>query len=225
MKPNTAGRGPLARSGATGRPPPIHLGPSDPGLSDPRPVDAFRGDSFREDPSCADPGVFSSARAAAPDQDVAPHAPAEAPAPGVHALPAGTLIYTRDGALPVQHLCPGDGVISRDAGMVPLEGLRAGERRVAMVRVAAHAFGRGRPERDCLLPADLPLLLRDWRALSLSGRPRALLPAGRLVDGEGVQEAGLLRLRLFEPVLAAPHVIFAEGLEVACGGEALRRAA
>ncbi|MGX9354089.1 Hint domain-containing protein [Roseobacteraceae bacterium S113] len=126
----------------------------------------------------------------------------------------GTIIYTMDGEMPVEHLCAGDRIITRDAGAVELIGLEVRVARAAPLRVQAGSLGHHRPETDAVLAPGTKLLLRDWRAKALFGCAEAMVPAERLVDDTFVTREPEQELRLYNLVFAAPHVIYASGLEV-----------
>ncbi|MFP4327805.1 MAG: Hint domain-containing protein [Paracoccaceae bacterium] len=136
---------------------------------------------------------------------------------GLQGLPAGALIFTQDGELPVDHLVPGDRIITRDSGYATLQALETARAETDLVRIRRGALGHNRPPRDTLLPAAQRLLLRDWRARALYGRTQALVPVAQLVDGEFVTRAGRGVLRLFTLRFARTHVIYADGLELASG--------
>jgi hypothetical protein len=132
------------------------------------------------------------------------------------ALPAGCTVLTLDGALPVEHLYPGDRLITRH-GARALAGidqvvLPAG---TAIVEIAQNALG-GRPERDLWLPAGQRILLRDWRARALYGQAQACVPAGQLVDGEYLRLAVLEQdVTGFALRFGRPEIMYADGLELA----------
>jgi hypothetical protein len=130
-------------------------------------------------------------------------------------LLAGAVVLTLRGEVAVAALVPGDRVITRDAGAVTLRGAEARTTRAAPVRVRAGSLGHKRPEADALLAPGTRLLLRDWRARTLYGQAQALVPAQRLVDGEFVTEELPRALVLHRIDLGGPHVIYADGLEVA----------
>ncbi|MDJ0821516.1 MAG: Hint domain-containing protein [Paracoccaceae bacterium] len=132
-----------------------------------------------------------------------------------NALAAGTVVLTLDGALPVEYLNAGDRVITRDSGAVTLRAVRRGKRRVAAVAIAAGSLGNTRPDRDAVLAANQEILIRDWRAEALFAASRALVPVSRLIDGEFVRDLGLVEMELVELVFDTPHILYADGLEVA----------
>lgn len=134
---------------------------------------------------------------------------------GLHGLVAGTPVYAQDGVLPVEYLTPGDRIITRDAGLATLLAVRVRHLSAARVRVARGAFGSGRPGSDILLPGGQRVLLRDWRAQALHGRAQVLVPVTRLVDGVRVTPVGTAAARLFTLVFERPHLIYADGLELA----------
>lgn len=192
MEPNTVGRGTGTRGSATGKPPLVDL------------KDLDVRDLDLRDPVSPSPGPAPPASRARMAEVL-----------GDNALPAGTIVFAQDGALPVEYLAAGDRVISRDAGMVTLSSVRARRATVPAVSVSAGSLGHGKPKRDCLLPAAQALLVRDWRAEVLANAPQAMIPARRLIDGEFIRDAGERLLTLYELECPDPHVIYAEGLEVA----------
>ena len=132
-----------------------------------------------------------------------------------NALVAGTSVLTLDGALPVEMLSPGDRVITRDSGMAVLREVSVIKRTVRAVGIRAGTLGNTRPDRDAVLPASQEVLIRDWRAKALFGRSQALVAAARLIDGEFVRDLGQITLTLAVLRFDAPHILYADGLEVA----------
>jgi hypothetical protein len=129
-------------------------------------------------------------------------------------LPAGTTVMTLDGEMPVEHLLPGDRIISRTSGMASLREVRVTEATVSTIRIMAGSLGHTRPDRDMNVGPDTLIHIRDWRAMALYGAPTALVPAERLVDGEFVAHAAPKTQRLFTLVFDRAQVIYADGLEV-----------
>lgn len=129
-------------------------------------------------------------------------------------LVAGTVVLTLAGEIPVEHLTPGDRIITRGTGLATLRGLRSDEIDTALVRIRAGSLGHTRPERDTRIGAATPVLIRDWRAPALYGQPSAMVPAGRLADGEFVAREEVARVRLYTLDFDRPHVIYADGLEI-----------
>jgi hypothetical protein len=128
----------------------------------------------------------------------------------------GTSVMTLDGALPVEHLSPGDRVVTR-AGVRRLAAVTVTVvRDAAMVAVAPGALGHDRPDRALMLPAAQPVLLRDWRAQAMYGAPAALVPVGRLADGTFLEHRTVAEVRLFALHFDAPAVAYADGVEVGC---------
>ena len=128
----------------------------------------------------------------------------------------GSRILTLDGEMPVEFLSPGDRIITRDCGMAVLAGVSAVEAELQMVSIMAGTLGHTNPDEDTLIPAGQMVLLRDWRAQALFGRPQALAPAHALVDGEFIRLAGKQKLRLVLLEFDAPHVLYIDGMELAC---------
>lgn len=131
-------------------------------------------------------------------------------------LAEGALVMTLTGPVPVEHLVPGDRILTR-SGALRLQAVEVRtEPRARMVCVSAAALGPDRPEADITLAADQPILVRDWRAPALAGAEKALIPAGRLVDGEYIRSVALRDTRIFALHFAVPAVIYAQGLELTC---------
>lgn len=138
-----------------------------------------------------------------------------ASAPGVNALVAGAIVLTTGGALPEQHLAPGDTVITEDSGAAVPRGLRHHTTRAGRIATRAGALGHARPEADVLLPATQKILLRDLRERVLVGAERALVPISQLVDGEVIHSVGTHHATFVELLFDAPHILYADRLELA----------
>jgi len=137
-------------------------------------------------------------------------------APDPEGLCPGTGVMTMAGERPVEDLLPGDRIVTRDRGAVPLAGLERISAQYVPVTVLAAALNR--QAADTVLPAGQRILVRDWRALALFGTATAIAPIRRLIDGEfiaaGPRTGGDLWFLSFE----RPHVIYAGGLEIAVRG-------
>lgn len=127
----------------------------------------------------------------------------------------GARILTLDGEMPVEYLTPGDRVITRDTGMALLRRMTRREVEADAIMIHGGALGQSRPDRDLILPADQPVLIRDWRAKTLFGTAQALVPVSALVDGEFIRPAPRRRFTLFELRFDAPHILYVDGLELA----------
>lgn len=147
------------------------------------------------------------------------------PGDDVHGFLPGSIVLTLDGALPAEYLGPGDRIITRDAGMATLRGVERFTALCDSVAVPAGTLGADRPDRDVILPASQQVLLRDWRARALFGQNQALCPLGRLIDGEFIRHAGRKRLDLIRLGFDAPHILYVDGMELACAPGAARRKA
>ncbi len=141
--------------------------------------------------------------------------PAETQDAAVRGIPAGTVILTLDGALPVDFLSPGDRIITRE-GMQVLRAVDIHRYSGPAIRVAAGALGNRQPEQDLDLPDTTTILLRDQRAEALCGTPQALVPIARIADGTSIVPIHALSMRLYELRFDTPQVVYAEGLELAC---------
>ncbi len=137
--------------------------------------------------------------------------------PSETGLAEGTIILTLTGEVPVQDLEPGDRIVTRDGGARILR--RIDRHRIAaasVLRVARDALGQNRPERDTLLNAEQPLLLRKWLAKALYGSETAMTPAHHMIDGVKVAAMSSTRpVWLYALSFDQQHVIYANGLELA----------
>lgn len=127
----------------------------------------------------------------------------------------GTLIQTREGETAVENLQAGDHLITRTQGYSPLSGIRQSRAMMHAVRFMAGSLGNTRPDSDLLLPLNQKILLRDWRAKAMYGQPQAAVPAFELIDGEFIRDEGLQMLDLCTLSFDRPHVIYADGMEIA----------
>lgn len=128
----------------------------------------------------------------------------------------GSKILTLDGELPVEFLSAGDRVITRDAGMALLRDVLVFETECLMVSIKAGSLGHHRPDQDTRLSSTQKILLRDWRATALTGQPQALVAAQSLIDGEFIRAIGVQNTKLFQLVFDAAHIVYVDGLEMAC---------
>ncbi len=127
-------------------------------------------------------------------------------------LAAGALVMTLDGELPVEHLSPGDRVITRDSGVAILRDVSVVEN-VETYEITASSIGHDRPQNAVTVAADQKILLRDWRAKAMFGTAEALVPVSRLADGEFVKSAGVAKLFVLE--FDRDHILYVDGLELA----------
>ncbi|WP_223423780.1 Hint domain-containing protein [Tateyamaria pelophila] len=129
-------------------------------------------------------------------------------------LMAGTILLTADDDTPIDLLVPGDRIVTRNAGLVPLEAITSERITVEAVAIAADAFGASHPRQDVVMPAAQMVLVRDWRAKALHGATQAVMPAGCLIDDHLITSLGPREMTLFRLGFHAPYVIYAEGLEI-----------
>jgi autotransporter passenger strand-loop-strand repeat protein len=125
---------------------------------------------------------------------------------------AGTRIGTPGGPVAVEALRVGDLVTTETSGALPI--VWCGHRRVDCrrhpspaavrpVRIAAHAFGPGRPAR--------PLLLSPDHAIFAEG---VLIPVKHLIDGHSIRQTDVARVTYHHIELPRHAVVLAEGLAV-----------
>jgi len=127
----------------------------------------------------------------------------------------GSIILTLDGEMPVEHLVPGDRVITRNTGMAVLRDIRRTQITTRAVRIMAGSLGDTRPDRDVIIPHNQPVLVRDWRAKALFGLQQTTVWAGALIDDEFIEDMGEITMDILSLYFDAPHVLYIDGLELA----------
>lgn len=126
----------------------------------------------------------------------------------------GTHVMTLDGNLPVEYLCEGDMVLTRN-GARALRRITAKPLKDCPILVLRSAIGPGRPERDLYLAPDQAVHLRDWRGRFVMGSDQRSLPLARLVDNDLIQWAEHPGdLLVYELEFLTQQIFYAEGLEV-----------
>lgn len=147
--------------------------------------------------------------------------------PAVHstftdpAILIGTPVLTLDGELPVEFLAPGDRVVTR-SGMRRITEIEVTRvQNVRVICVQCDSLGVGRPSAETVLSPNQQILVRDWRAKALYGKPEALIPASRLCDGEFLRADILPEARFVTLRFDRAEVIYAGGLELGCTAAAV----
>ncbi|KIC51083.1 Hint domain-containing protein [Tateyamaria sp. ANG-S1] len=129
-------------------------------------------------------------------------------------LVSGTLLLTSDGEIPVEYLSAGDRIVTRNAGMVPLTATQSYRTTDEAVKIAAGSLGDTKPTHHVIIPAAQMVLVRDWRARAMRGAAQAVMPAGCLIDDEFITSLGPRQMTLVRLGFEAPHVVYADGLEL-----------
>jgi hypothetical protein len=128
----------------------------------------------------------------------------------------GTPVLTMQGAIPVEELAVGDRVVTR-AGTLRLRAVEAhAVARARMVRIVDSALGKDRPEADIVIAEGQAVLVRDWRARALADADRAMIPAGRMIDGEYIRAETQRDAVFYALHFDVTAVVYACGLELAC---------
>jgi hypothetical protein len=147
------------------------------------------------------------------------------------ALARGTLVATSRGPVAVEDLAPGTTVETVSAGPQPLlwvgsmtvyperrESLLGNERGGeggSLTRLAADAFGYGRPAPDLVLGPRARLLYRASGCRDLVGADEVVAPAHAFVDGVGaIQLRPMTPVRVYHLGLPGQHILRANGMEV-----------
>lgn len=130
----------------------------------------------------------------------------------------GTLILTNQGEKPVEALCVGDKILTRDNGFQTLRwaGARVLSKRDLIVqpnfnpiRIRAGALGTGLPERDMTVSPQHRMLIVDPRAEMLFGEAEVLVAATHLINDHSI-------LRTWPQSVTYIHLLFDQH-EIICG--------
>jgi hypothetical protein len=124
------------------------------------------------------------------------------------------LVTTPRGAMRIEDLRPGNRIISRSHGAVPLLRIEKQSLVTRGIYVFAGSIGHHRSDRDTLLPFGQPVMVRDWRAWALFGKSEVVVPAWRLIDGEHVRDLGFMAMTVYRLFSHGPEVIYADGMEL-----------
>ncbi len=141
---------------------------------------------------------------------------------GVICFTPGTRIRTADGDVPVEDLCEGDRILTRDDG--PQELLWIGHRRISgarlyampdlrPVRIRAGALGLDQPDGDLVVSPQHAMLVTGPKAQALFNTPEVLVAAQDLIDDRRVHVDHSLREVTYYHLLLDRHeVVWANGL-------------
>jgi len=133
----------------------------------------------------------------------------------------GTLIETDAGPVPVERLKAGDRVLTRDAGFQPLawvgrQTLDALQliRNPALtaVRIAAGALGAGLPARDMTVSPQHRVLFAGPRAELFFGAPEVLVPALHLVGLPGIARDAARRTTYVHILFDRHQIVLSDGI-------------
>lgn len=129
----------------------------------------------------------------------------------------GTTVMTLNGETPVEHLCVGDRVITRDTGVAVLKAIHKTRVKMQTIRIKAGSLGHTRPDRDMIVSPGARIHIRDWRAEAIFGAPTAMVEAHKLVDGEYLALQNSRDMDVYELVFDRQHIIYADGIEMITG--------
>lgn len=135
----------------------------------------------------------------------------------------GTLIETRNGALPVEQLAVDDTVTTADGRQVPIRwiGCRALSRAELETRpelrpivIAPEALGPAQPRRRLTVSPQHRIRLADWRAELMFGSADVLVPAKALINDRNIQrDNSCTPIEYFHLLFDQHEIILTEGAE------------
>jgi len=123
---------------------------------------------------------------------------------------AGTRICTTRGEVAVEHLREGDLVLTVSGRTQPISWIghrhvnfqsHPNRQRILPVRIAAHAFGQGMPERDLLLSPDHAVFVED-----------VLIPIRHLINGGSIAQIECDTITYYHIELPRHDVLLADGM-------------
>ncbi len=134
-------------------------------------------------------------------------------------LGIGAMVQTLKGLVPVEDLKPGDRLLAVDRGVVRLRALtRRAVDPAQLVHVAPRALTaiRGGDVYPAFtVAAYQPMVLRGWMAQAMFGKPRALVQARQLIDGELIRKvAGTTPLSLYQLHFDDVHFVRIGGMDM-----------
>ncbi|MCV2868509.1 Hint domain-containing protein [Defluviimonas sp. WL0002] len=132
-----------------------------------------------------------------------------------HGIAEGTRIFTATGLQPVETLCAGDRIITRE-GMRELQRVWIEDHAGPSIHVKASTLGAQQPTQDMTFSAGMPVIMRQWRNRGRGSK--AVVPLLRLVDGVEICRGEDEILRTFTLQFDTDQVVYAAGLEVFCAG-------
>lgn len=147
---------------------------------------------------------------------------ATAPDPGSSYIcfTKGTQILTVDGEVPVEALCVGDEVITKDAGpqkirwigRKDLNGLGPTNQNNQPITIKAHAFGPNIPRRDTKLSPNHAILNDHWKASLYFGDTEILMAAKSLLNADYAFRSPVASVSYFHILLDQHNLVQANGL-------------
>ncbi len=126
----------------------------------------------------------------------------------------GAPVITTRGKRSVQDLKAGDLVITRSHGVVSIDRIEQSSLVARAIYVIAGSIGHLHVNRDTMLPAGQPVLIRDWRARALAGRREVVASVDCLVDGEYIRDIGYHPMTVFRIFCRKPQILYADGMEL-----------
>ncbi|HPE27100.1 Hint domain-containing protein [Albidovulum sp.] len=132
-----------------------------------------------------------------------------------HGISEGTRIFTANGLRPVEALCAGDRIVTRE-GVRVLRRVWIEEHAGPAIHVKASTLGTEQPAQDMTFAAGMPVVMRQWRQRGKDAR--TVVPLLRLVDGVEICRGADEVLRTYTLQFDTDQVVYAAGLEVFCAG-------
>lgn len=132
----------------------------------------------------------------------------------------GTMIATARGEVPVEELCPGEKVLTRDNGVQELRWIGAREftwrtlasnAHIRPVLIRRGALGDGMPERDMMLSPNHRVLVPGDYTLAFFDEPEVLAAARHLVGNDGIHEVDAMGVTYLHLLFDQHEVILSDG--------------
>jgi len=158
-----------------------------------------------------------------PAGNTSPSSNVTAPTIDVPCFVHGTLIATEHGQRPIEDLCPGDLVLTRDHGLQPVRWIGSrrldaaslqGKNDLRPIRIRANAIGPSLPSKDLLVSPQHRILVRSKIAQRMFGTIEVLVAAKQLLPLDGVEIADdLVDVEYFHLLFDQHEILFSNGAE------------
>lgn len=132
----------------------------------------------------------------------------------------GTLIGTDAGEVPVEDLCVGDMIMTRDDGLQELRWVSsckldsidlAHKPNLKPIRIKVGVLGDGKPTRDLVVSRQHRVLLRSKIAKRMFGESEVLLPAQKLLPLDGVDVLEVGEVEYFHMLFDCHQIVTSNG--------------
>lgn len=131
---------------------------------------------------------------------------------GLACFVSGTELMTPSGPVAIEHIAPGDLVLTRDNGSQPVRWAASqtvsGGRRLAPIVISAGRYGA---RKDVLVSPQHRVLVTGWQAELLFGEAEVLAPAKALIDDQWVRRVPRGKVTYHHLLFATHQIVESHG--------------